>query len=139
MKTYRRALGLCDGRSESPMETLQRLVLVLSGLPAPIPQVKIYDANGVFIARVDLKAPGVPAVFEYDGVDHNKPLTHAGDVTRWRELRAAGLEVFPYTASDLFRSPQQMVVDYQRALGLPVGAHAVRGWLEEWKRSGFNR
>jgi very-short-patch-repair endonuclease len=81
----------------------------------------------------------VPAVFEYDGVDHNKPLTHARDVTRWRELRAAGFEVFPYTASDLFRSPQKMVVDYQRALGLPVDAHAVRGWLEEWKRSGFNR
>jgi hypothetical protein len=139
IKTYRRALPLCDGRSESPMETLQRLVFVLSGLPAPIPQVKIYDAHEIFVARVDLKAPGVRAVFEYDGADHDNPHRHASDVTRWRALRAAGFEVFPYTASDLFRSPQKMVVDYQGALGLPIDASATQGWMREWKHSGFNR
>ncbi len=138
IKMYRRALPLCDSRSESPMETLQRLVLVLSGLPAPIPQVKIYDADGRFVARVDLKAPGVRAVFEYDGADHDKPHRHASDVRRWRALRAAGFEVFPYTASDLFRSPQKMVVDYQGALGLPIDASATQGWLREWAHSGFN-
>jgi hypothetical protein len=139
IKNYRRALALCDGRSESPMETLERLLIVLSGLPAPIPQVKIYDADGVFIARVDLKAPGVPAVFEYDGADHNTPVNHARDVRRWRALRSAGIEVYPYTARDLFGTPHQLVVDYQRALGLPIDASVTEGWLREWKHSGFNR
>jgi hypothetical protein len=136
---FRRALTLCDGRSESPMETLMRLVIVLSGLPAPTPQCKIYDTYGAFVARTDLRAHGVRAAFEYDGGGHDEPVVHARDVKRWRDLRRAGYEVFPYTASELFGTPQQIVVDYQRALGLPIDASAVQGWLREWKHSGFNR
>jgi hypothetical protein len=136
---YRRALELCDGRSESPMETLMRLLIVLSGLPAPTPQFKAFDDFGVFVARMDLKAHGVRAAFEYDGVGHDEPVAHARDVKRWRDLRAAGYEVFPYTAGDLFRAPHLIVVDYQRALGLPLDASAIQGWLTEWKKSGYNR
>ncbi len=136
---FRRALSLCDARSESPMETLMRLLIVLSGLPAPTPQFKVYDTYGAFVARTDLRAPGVRAAFEYDGAGHDEPVVHARDVKRWRDLRSAGYEVFPYTAGDLFGSPQQIVVDYQRALGLPIDAGAVKGWLDEWKHSGFNR
>lgn len=138
MARFRRALQLCDGRSESPMETLMRLLIVLSGLPAPTPQFKAYDAHGTFIARMDLRAHGVRAAFEYDGAGHDEPVVHAHDVKRWRDLRRAGWEVFPYTAGDLFGAPQQIVVDYQRALGLPIDASAVQGWLREWKLSGFN-
>ena len=47
--------------------------------------------------------------------------------------------MFPYTAHELFGTPQQIVVHYQRALGLPIDASAVQGWLDEWKFSGFNR
>jgi hypothetical protein len=136
---YRRALELCDGRSESAMETLMRLLIVLSGLPAPTPQVKIYDEYETFVARTDLHAHGVRAAFEYDGGGHDEPVVHARDVKRWRDLRAAGYEVFPYTASDLFGRPQQIVVDYQRVLGLPLDASAVQGWLDEWKLCGYNR
>ena len=120
------------------METLLRLLFVLSGLPVPTPQVNISDTYGVFIARVDLLAAKAKAIFEYDGAGHNAPLIHAHDVVRWRKLRAAGYEVFPYTAADLFGSPQLIVVDYQRALGLPIDASAVAGWLREWRHSGFN-
>ena len=136
---FRRAVLLCDGRSESPMETIMRLLFVLSGLPAPTPQFKVYDMYGALVARTDLRAPGVRAAFEYDGGGHDEPVVHARDVKRWRDLRNAGYEVFPYTASDLFGTPQQIVVDYQRALGLPIDAGAVKGWLDEWKHSGFNR
>ena len=136
---YRRALELSDGRSESPMETLMRLLIVLSGLPTPTPQVNAFDDFGAFVARMDLRAYGVRAAFEYDGGGHDEPVVHARDVKRWRDLRAAGYEVFPYTAHELFGTPQQIVVDYQRALGLPIDASAVQGWLDEWKFSGFNR
>ena len=87
---------------------------------------------------MDLRAHGVRAAFEYDGAGHDEPVVHARDVKRWRDLRRAGWEVFPYTAGDLFGAPQQIVVDYQRALGLPIDASAVQGWLREWKLSGFN-
>jgi hypothetical protein len=134
---FRRALTLSDGRSESPMETLMRLVIVLSGLPAPTPQFKVYDTYGAFVARTDLRAHGVRAAFEYDGGGHDEPVVHARDVKRWRDLRAAGYEVFPYTASEVFGVPQQIVIDYQRVLGLPIDASATQGWLREWKHSGF--
>ena len=137
MTVFRRALELCDGRSESPMETLMRLLIVLSGLPAPTPQFKVYDKHGIFVARTDLRAFGVRAAFEYDGAGHDEPVVHARDVKRWRDLRAAGYEVFPYTARDLFGTPQLIVVDYQRALGLPIDASAVAGWVREWKKSGY--
>lgn len=136
---YRRALELCDGRSASAPETMMRLVIVLSGLPAPTPQFNVYDDDhGTFVARADLKAHGVRAAFEYDGGGHDEPVQHARDVKRWRDLRAAGYEVFPYTASDLFGRPRQIVVDYQRVLGLPIDANAVQGWLDEWELSGHN-
>ena len=51
---YRRALELSDGRSESPMETLMRLLIVSSGLPTPTPQVNAFDDFGAFVARMDL-------------------------------------------------------------------------------------
>jgi hypothetical protein len=139
VRMLRRSLPLVDSRSESPMETLMRLVIVLSGLPAPIPQVEILDVNGFVVARGDLKAPGVPAVFEYDGAIHNEPRNHAKDVARWRAIRAAGCEVFPYTARELFQAPHHIVTDYQRVLSLPVDATAVRGWWQEWRKSGFRR
>lgn len=136
---YRRALELCDGRSESAPETMTRLVIVLSGLPAPTPQFKVYDKYGTFVARTDLRAFGVRAAFEYDGAGHDEPVAHARDVKRWRDLRREGYEVFPYTARELFGTPQLIVVDYQRALGLPIDASAVEGWLREWKKSGHRR
>ena len=119
------------------METLLRLLFVLSGLPAPTPQTPIYDDEGFFIARADFVAKGAKAVFEYDGAGHDEPVNHGRDVARWRALRAAGYEVFPYTARDFHGSPEQIVVDYQRAVGLPIDATAVQGWLREWKKSGW--
>jgi hypothetical protein len=136
---YRRALELCDGRSESAPETMTRLVIVLSGLPAPTPQFKVYDKHGTFVARADLRGHGVHAAFEYDGGGHDEPVVHARDVKRWRDLRAAGYEVFPYTAAELFGAPHRIVTDYQRALGLPIDVSATQGWLREWKLSGYNR
>lgn len=139
VRTLRSSLPLSDARRESPMEPLMRLVIVLSGLPKPIPQAEILDANGFVIARCDLKAPGVRAVFEYDGTTHNEPQNHAKDVTRSRLLRAAGCDVFPYTARELFQAPHHIVTDYQGALSLPVDPIAVRGWWQEWRKSEFRR
>jgi AbiEi antitoxin C-terminal domain/Protein of unknown function (DUF559) len=135
---FQRMLELMEPKSESPMETLLRLVYVLSGLPRPEAQVEIFGLFDELIARCDLAAVKARAVFEYDGQDHNSPQRHATDVRRWRALRKAGYEVFPYTAVDLFRKPHQIVNDYQRALGLTEDPHVVQGWLDEWRQSGWS-
>ena len=119
------------------METLLRLVIVLSGLPAPTPQAVLYDADGGWLARVDLLAPDGISVFEFDGANHDDPKRHASDVTRWRVLRQHGYVVYPFTARELFFRPHEIVNEYLRALGLRANASDIEGWLREFRRSSF--
>jgi hypothetical protein len=137
VRMLRRAVALADRRSESPMETLMRLIFNLSKLPAPTPQLSLYDAHGNFLARGDLVGPDGVSVFEYDGADHNEPARHNADVRRWKILDRNGFKVYPYTALDVFRGAPQIVTDYQDALGLPRDPRAVEGWLREFERSSF--
>ncbi len=139
VRTLRRVAELADRRSESAMETLLRLIYVLSNQPNPTPQVNLYDQFGDFLARGDLVGPGGRSVFEYDGADHNEPARHNSDVRRWMLLERNGFKVYPYTALDVFRGSAQIVADYQDALGLPRDPRAVEGWLREFERSSFVR
>ena len=139
IRNLRRATTLTDERSESAMETLLRLLVVLSGLPPPKPQVILLDDAGGWLARVDLLAPDGVTVLEYDGASHDAPKRHNADVRRWCLLQRHGFKVFPYTARDLFRGAAQVVADYQDALGLPRDPSAVEGWLREFRRSSFGR
>jgi hypothetical protein len=50
----RRVAEHAEPKSESPMETRLRTLLVLSGLPRPAAQVPIHDRKGRFIGRPDL-------------------------------------------------------------------------------------
>jgi hypothetical protein len=62
-----RAVNLADGRAESPLETLGRLRIIGSGLPAPELQVEIHDARG-FVARVDAWYDDAAVAVEFDGL-----------------------------------------------------------------------
>jgi len=61
-----RALGLADGRTESPLETRGRLALLSAGLPRPELQVEIHDAAG-FVGRVDGWYEDAAVALEFDG------------------------------------------------------------------------
>lgn len=56
-KRLRRASGFADGRSESPMETRLRMVLIRARLPRPCVQTELFDGSGSFVGRVDLYLP----------------------------------------------------------------------------------
>lgn len=62
----RRALRRSDGRSESPGESLTRLVL--AGLAALDSQVTLRGSDGRFIARTDFGVQDALLVIEFDGV-----------------------------------------------------------------------
>jgi predicted transcriptional regulator of viral defense system len=62
-----RAANLADARAESPLETLGRLRILASGLPAPELQVEIRDARG-FVARVDAWYEEAAVAVEFDGL-----------------------------------------------------------------------
>lgn len=62
----RRAVSLCDGRAESPAETLARLLLQ-PHLPGLVPQVRAYDEHGRVVARYDLADEQLKLAVEADG------------------------------------------------------------------------
>lgn len=139
IRTFRRMTKLTDHRSESPMETLMRLSIVLSGLPAPTPQAILRDADGGWLAQVDLLGADGRSVFEFDGADHNNPDRHASDVTRWRLLSTEGFGVHPYTQRELLWRPHQIPLDYREALVLPAHIGDIDKWLAEFRLSSFVR
>lgn len=139
IRTFRRMAGLVDARSESPMETVMRLSIVLPGLPPPTPQAIIRDAAGGWLAQVDLLGADGRSVFEYDGARHFEAARHASDVARWRVLRQADCEVYPYTRRELFLRPHQVPCDYRDALGLPPTVGDIDAWVTEFRRSSFGR
>jgi hypothetical protein len=90
-----------DGASGSPAESLSRVTMHRLGLPAPVLQHEIFDADG-FVARVDFWFPAARAVGEMDGrAKYLDPEMNSGDPARvvyeekLREdrIRATGIRV----------------------------------------------
>jgi hypothetical protein len=63
-----RAVGLSDGRAESPLETKGRLRLLAAGLPLPELQVDLHDERG-FVGRLDAWYEAAAVAVEFDGFE----------------------------------------------------------------------
>lgn len=130
----RRALELCDPRSESPWETVLRLVHVLAGIPV-VSQYAVHDDTGVFLARADLRVEGTHRLPEYDGAPHRQREQHERDLARDKLLSRHGWQRYGYTASELLSDPASVIRDAEQALGRGHDPSRVVGWLEEAERS----
>lgn len=111
-KRLRRASGLADGRSESPMETRLRMTLIRARFPRPCVQSELFDASGNFVGRADLYYPKLRLVIEYDGDNHRDRLV--SDMRRQNALVNAGYHVLRFTAADL-RNPGSVAAQVRRA------------------------
>ena len=109
----RRVLRVAEPRTESPMESRLRVLLILAGLPRPDAQVEIRDEAGMFIARVDFLYPRARLVIEYDGSTHRDTLVD--DSRRQNRLIQAGYRLLRFTSSDL-RAPTAVVDQVRIAL-----------------------
>jgi hypothetical protein len=105
VKKFRRVVDLAD-RSESPMETRLRLLLVLAGLPRPEVQVDLHDEAGEHLARADLLYRAERLVIEYDGATHRDSIVE--DDRRQNRLVRAGYRVLRFAAPDM-ASPRAIV------------------------------
>jgi len=111
----RRALDLSDPRAESPPESRLRVALRGAGL-APVPQYVVVDAQGRFVARVDLALPDSRLALEHDGrAVHDRADAFVSDRRRQNALVAAGWTVLRFTAEDLRRGAAPAVA---QVLGL---------------------
>ncbi|HET8616939.1 MAG TPA: DUF559 domain-containing protein [Actinomycetales bacterium] len=112
----RRALPLVEPRTDSPMETRLRLLLVLAGLPQPVAGRDV-ALTGAWIARPDLSYPELRIAIEYDGDHHRVDRQQwQSDIYRRRLLEEAGWLVLVFTADDVLRRPDETVRRVRSAL-----------------------
>ena len=78
----RRAVGFLDVRSESAGESVSRVRIHEAGLPAPNPQMEIFDSVGRFVARVDFGWEEKRTLGEFDGKIKYGALLKSGQTER---------------------------------------------------------
>ena len=96
-----RALAAADGRSESPMESRLRVILIDGGLPPPETQVWVGDR------RIDMAYRDVKLGIEYDGDTHRERLVEDNRRQNW--LVAVGYVLLRFTAADVYHRPAAIV------------------------------
>jgi hypothetical protein len=108
----RRTVGFLDVRSESAGESVSRVRLHEAGLPAPIPQLEIFDNSGRLVARVDFGWKERRTIGEFDGKAKYSELLKPGQTARdamlaekRREdlLRDLGWQVVRWIWADLYQ------------------------------------
>ncbi|MGI8867586.1 MAG: hypothetical protein ACR2F6_01710 [Mycobacteriales bacterium] len=103
----RKAFALADCRSESPLETLARLVIIDGGLPLPEAQIPIVDpSSGELWFRVDLGYKHRRIAIECDGREvHGRPDAVFADRRRQNQLHLLGWTVLRITWYDVVHRP----------------------------------
>jgi very-short-patch-repair endonuclease len=106
-------LRYVEPKSESPMETRLRMLVVMARLPRPEAQVIIRDGPR-FLGRPDLYYREQRLGLEYDGATHRD--TRAQDNRRQNLLLDAGVRLLRFTASDIYETPDAVVALVRSAL-----------------------
>lgn len=110
----RRVADNAEPKSESPMETRLRMILVLAGLPRPAAQVSIHDGSGRVIGRPDLYYQERHLGLEYDGGVHRESLVE--DNRRQNRLLEEGIRLLRFTAAVVLSRPALVVAQVRAVL-----------------------
>jgi very-short-patch-repair endonuclease len=109
-----RAAALADARSESPMESRLRLLLVRAGLTGLQPQLNVFASDGRLVGRLDLAFEAWKVAVEYDGAWHWRQRRQ--DDRRRDALRRLGWTVIVVSAEDYYNDPAGVVRRVREAL-----------------------
>ena len=112
----RAVLPLADRRAGSPMESVLRWLLHEAGLPAPVLQHVVTDADGRFLGQVDLAWPGQRVLVEFDGDVHRERDVFVNDLRRQNRLVAQGWIVLRFSSADVLGRPHEVVAEIHAAL-----------------------
>ena len=113
----RLGLGRHDEFAEpagSPMETRLRWLLLKAGLPRPLVEVDLRDAENRFLGRADLYYPQARLIIEFDGANHRDRMTE--DRRRQNAILSAGYQLLRFTSADLYQRPGAIVGQVRGAL-----------------------
>lgn len=98
LTSLRRAIALARPGVESPRESELRLIITAAGHPEPRCNVDVHDAEGRFLARVDMAWPSLRIALEYDGEHHRlDDHQYARDIDRTAALEREGWIVIRVT------------------------------------------
>ena len=115
-RRMRAAIPLLEPRTDSPMETRLRLLIVRGGLPRPVAGADVV-VRGVWLARPDLAYPALRIAIEYDGDHHRTDRQQwQRDIGRRRVLEDHGWLLVVVTADDVLRRPHEIVDRLRRAI-----------------------
>jgi len=132
----RAALALADARSESPWETLLRLLHVSCDVEV-VPQVSVYDDLGGFLGRADLWLRGTNAIHEYDGAHHLDSRQQRLDLRRARRLGNENWVRRGYTSVDVLQQGVGILRDADLSLGREHRPARIRRWHQLLNESAF--
>jgi len=121
VRRLQRALALVRPGTDSPKETVVRLVIIRAGLPEPLVNFRIVSGAGRFLALGDMVYPDYKVLVEYDGGYHfesDEQVFH--DIDRLDAVMAEGWRVIRFNKTHLPR--EAYVVATVRA------ALLERGW-----------
>ena len=113
-RTAAEVVAFADRRSESPLESLARVVFRDCGLPPPQLQALVGDRDDV--ARVDFYWPQFRTIAEVDGALKYTPDARVtAQLERDSWLRALGYEVVHFTWTDITTVPELVASRIRRA------------------------
>lgn len=119
-------LNLVDGGSESPYESLTRILLVRNGFPRPETQIRVCDEDGFVVARLDMGWPDYRVGVDFDGAQHwTDPRQRSKDVERYARLPELGWIDVRLTSSMLHNNPR---VFLDRVAAALVARGCPRTW-----------
>jgi hypothetical protein len=112
-----RVVAFARGESESVGESISRILFAAQGLPPPLLQVNVYDADGL-IGRADFLWEKYMTIVEFDG---RVKYAGAGPDVLYKEkrredrLRDAGYEVVRITWNDVWERPEWVAAKIRAA------------------------
>jgi hypothetical protein len=123
----RAAIPLLDERSESPWESVLRLLHVAADVEVE-PQSKINDEWGHFVARADLWLVGTRRIHEYDGEKHRDRDVHRADLARERRLVEIDIQRVAFTSPQLLWKGGSIIAGLDRLLCRTWDARRLTRW-----------
>lgn len=116
-RALREAAFLARAAVDSPQETKTRLFLVDAGIPEPVVNFEIRDAQGRFVARVDLAWPRFRLCIEYEGDVHRSDARlFRSDITRRERVEEEGWRMIRITHDDLKHGGEELLRRVRTAL-----------------------
>jgi hypothetical protein len=123
----RRIVGLLDKRSESPWESVMRVLHQAADIPVE-PQHEVFDRWGRFVARGDLWIVGTNRLHEFDGGKHREPDIQSRDLARDRLLIEADWQRFGFTKAQLLNEGASIIASTDKLLSRTWDPARLRRW-----------